>query len=247
MAARRRFLAGSAAEVREIRLDPPESHRLLRVLRLRRGAEVEVFDGRGHAFAARFLETDADGRCRLERGEALPAREPDLRLRVGVAIPKGDGLTGIIRQLSEIGIAALTPLATEHSEGADSPARLPRWRAAALSGTRQSGRAVIPLVRPPAAFRSWIEEVLPPDRWIAVPGAPGSAAAAPPPTEPPFESVLAIGPEGGFSPAELQAAAARRFSRLDLGERVLRTGTAAVVAAAALLAAAVPPEARRRR
>ena len=235
MRASRRFLAPEAAARPDLQLDRAESHHLLRVLRLTPGTPVEVFDGVGNAFSACFLGADQDGRCLLAREEPLAARESPTRLVVGVALPKGDGLTAIVRQLAEVGAASIVPLTTEHSEGGGAPARLRRWRAAALSGTRQSGRAVVPTVTPPAGFGSWIRSRLPDNRWIASPGsAAGSSSAIPGPVSAEAR-VLAIGPEGGFSPAELEDAVRQGFERLDLGERVLRTGTAAVVGAAALL------------
>ena len=235
MAAARRFLAPEAAGSSELRLAVSESHHLLRVLRLPPGAAVEVFDGAGSAFSARFLRADEEGRALLRRGEALATREPVIRLTVGVAVPKGDGLTGIVRQLAEIGAASITPLETDRSEGRASPARVGRWRAAALSGTRQSGRATVPAVTAPAPFENWIRGPLPEERWIASPSSDVETSSAVPNPAPARDRVLAIGPEGGFSAGELEDAFRHGFQRLDLGERILRTGTASVVAAAALL------------
>ena len=235
MGAARRFWAPQAAGCRDLRLDAAETHHLLRVLRLRPGAEIEIFDGAGNAFSARFTGVDAETRGLVERGAALPAREPGIHLTVGVAVPKGDGLTPIVRQLAEIGAGTIVPLTSEHAEGRATPDRLARWRAAALSGTRQSGRATVPTVAAPVPFAGWLREDLAPDRWIASPrattavpeGTPGPRGAA--------GRVLAVGPEGGFSAGELEDARRHGFRRLDLGERILRTGTAAVVAAALLL------------
>ena len=235
MGAVRRFLAPQAAGCRELRLDAAETHHLLRVLRLRPGAHIEIFDGAGNAFSARFAGVDAEARCLVERGAALPAKEPGIRLEVAVALPKGDGLTTIVRQLAEIGAGTIVPLTSERSEGRAAPDRLPRWRAAALSGTRQSGRATVPTVAAPTPFEGWLRGNLAPDRWIASPrtarggppGTPGLRAAG--------DRVLAVGPEGGFSAGELADAHRHGFRRFDLGERILRTGTAAVVAAALLL------------
>ncbi len=235
MGAPRRFLAPEAGGSPDLRLDPAESHHLLRVLRLAPGAAVEIFDGVGNAFSARFLSADDEGRCLVERGEALATREPPLSLVVGVAIPKGDSLTAIVRQLAEIGAGSIVPLTTEHSEGRATPARLGRWRAAALSGTRQSGRAAVPAVTLPVSFGIWIRGTLPEDRWIASPGPAAETFSTVPNPAPAGDRVLAIGAEGGFSEAELEDAYRHGFQRLDLGERILRTGTASVVAAAALL------------
>ena len=235
MGAPRRFLVPQAAGCRDLRLDAAETHHLLRVLRLRRGAEIEIFDGAGKAFSARFVGVDGGARCLVERGAALPAREPGIRLAVGVAVPKGDGLTAIVRQLAEIGAGTIVPLTSEHSEGRATPARLTRWRAAALSGTRQSGRATVPSVAAPVPFESWLRGTLASDRWIASPRTSRSFPHGDPGPEAAGGRVLAVGPEGGFSDRELEDAHRHGFRRLDLGERILRTGTAAVVAAALLL------------
>lgn len=240
MSRRFRLFAPEAALETGIRLDADESHYLLRVLRLAPGTPCEVFDGAGAAWSARFVEATPEGRCRLERGTALPPREPKVRLEVGVALPKGDGFTMIVRQLAEIGAARVTPLVTEHSEGSSAPARSGRWRAAALSGARQCGRALVPAVNPPLAFPEWIREGIPPERFVASPG----GAREPRPWIGSGDCALAVGPEGGFSPEELALAAGSRFARLDLGERVLRTGTAAVVAAARLIGAGTRPGGR---
>ena len=235
MGAARRFWAPHAASSRDLRLDAAETHHLLRVLRLSPDAEIEIFDGAGNAFSARFVGVDGEGLCLVERDAVLPANEPAMRLEVGVAVPKGDGLTTIVRQLAEIGADSITPLSSERSEGRASPERLPRWRAAALSGTRQSGRATVPKVAAPAPFGGWIRGELAPDRWIASPRTARSAPPAAPGPEADGGRVLAVGPEGGFSAMELEEASRCGFRRLDLGERILRTGTAAVVAASLLL------------
>ena len=235
MGAARRFFAPEAAGCRDLRLDAAETHRLLRVLRLGPGAEIEIFDGAGHAFSARFVGVDGEARCLVERGAALPAREPGIRLEVGVAVPKGDGLTAIVRQLAEIGADTIVPLTSEHSEGRATPARLTRWRAAALSGTRQSGRAAVPAVAEPVPFEGWLRGTLAADRRIASPRTARAVSHGAPAPQAAGGRVLAVGPEGGFSAGELEDAHRHGFRRLDLRERILRTGTAAVVAAALLL------------
>ncbi len=238
MSVLRRFHAPGAAAGAEVRLEEAESHYLLRVLRLEPGVEVEVFDGVGRAYAARFLAADGRGRCRLAVDAEVPSREPGRRLTLAVAPPKGDGLTRVARQLAELGASRLIPLITERtSDGRRRPAR---WREAALSGTRQCGRARIPRVERPVAFADFLAAPLPPVRRIAsltpLPGVRQSGQS--PPAGDGRDLVVAIGPEGGFAPGELAAARDRGFVRLDLGERVLRTATAAVIAAARLLEAA---------
>lgn len=238
MGASRRFLAPGAASGSTVQLDLSESHHLLRVLRLVPGAVVEIFDGAGQAFAARFQGIDGEGLCLLQRQGTLPPREPAICLAVGLAIPKGDGFTEVARQLAEIGVMSITPILTEFSEGSAAPSRLSRWRAAALSGARQCGRALVPSVLPPIPFAMWLRDALAANRWIASPHPRAEGRAEPAPPAASRDRVLAIGPEGGFSQEELDDAYRLGFRRLDLGERVLRTSTASIVAAAALLAPA---------
>ncbi len=235
----RRFLAPEAAGLRDIWLDRGESHHLMRVLRLPRQSRVEVFDGMGHAFTARFVETDGAGRCRLLRGEALHSREPSIRLTVGLAVLKGDAFTAAARRLAEVGAASLIPLITERSLGRASSGRVARWRAAVLSGARQCGRATVPVVGPPQAFATWIGSALPRERWIACPAGRNRPPAGP---DCRVRRAVAIGPEGGFSPDEVRAARESGFRQLLLGDRVLRSGTAAAVAAWALLGSGGEPE-----
>ena len=278
MARTHRFFGPGIGATAVLRLDPDESHRMVRVLRLEPGAEVEVFDGAGRAYAARFAAVEEDGACRVERGAAVPGREAALRLTAAVALPKADGFTDLCRRLAEIGVAEIVPLVTERAEGKASVSRYRRWRAAALAGTRQSGRSVVPAIRPARRFGEWVGAAHPAARWIAdlpgrTPAADGTtgalsvgespiSAADEAPTEPPGTAlkgsargawrwprrapgaaetrtgVVAVGPEGGLAPGEAAAARRHGFRRLDLGERTLRTPTAAAVAAWWLLQSA---------
>lgn len=273
MARTHRFFGPGIGARAAVRLDADESHRMVRVLRLEPGAAVEVFDGAGRAYAARLLEVEEDGLCVVERGSPVPGREAALRLTVGVAMPKADGFTDLCRRLAEVGAAVVVPLVTERTEGKASVARFRRWRAAALAGTRQSGRAAVPEIAPARRFGEWVRADHPPARWIAdlprtepaddgPPGGVARRADATPatepaqpapnpaptpaprngwrgpkraPAEPPEFAVVAIGPEGGFAPAEAAIARRNGFERLDLGERTLRTPTAAAIAAWMLL------------
>ena len=279
MARTHRFFGPGIGAKASFRLDADESHRMVRVLRLEPGAAVEVFDGAGRAYAARLAAVEDDGLCVVERGAAVPGREATLRLTVGVAMPKADGFTDLCRRLAEVGAAVVVPLVTERTEGKASVARFRRWRAAALAGTRQSGRAAVPEVASVRRFGEWVKAEHPAARWIAdlprkkpaddgtvgalrvvgtvgrppitvedeVAAEPAEMASAgssrgvrrwskPAPTEATANAaVVAVGPEGGFAPAEAAIARRNGFERLDLGERTLRTPTAAAIAAWMLL------------
>ncbi len=217
-------------------LDATESARARRVLRLSEGAAIQVFDGRGGAFRATLSGSAPGGRVRIACADPLPAPEPIVRLTVGVAILKGDGMTAIVRQLAELGVDRVRPLLTERSEGRTSASRQRRWQSAALAGTRQCGGALVPDVEAPVRLTDWMTEPLPEARFIALPGdAAASGTASGRWRYAGNRVALAVGPEGGFSPAEAEAARTRGWRPLRLGNRVLRTGTAAATAAARIL------------
>ncbi len=232
-----RFFVPAAATGVSCVLDAAESARARRVLRLPDGASIQVFDGKGGAYLATVSGPAPGGRVQVACAEPLATPESTVQLTVGIAIPKGDGMTAVVRQLAELGVARVAPLLTERSEGSAAPSRRKRWEAAALSGTRQCGGALVPEVTAPARLSDWMAGALPETRLIAAPG----AGSEPDRRHTGNRVVLVIGPEGGFSPAEAEAARACGFQARRLGNRVLRTGTAAVVAAARILIPAPSP------
>ena len=203
---------------------------LARVLRMGEGAPVRLFDGQGREASAVLIES---GRKRVvARIEAVEAGigESPLCVHLGQAISKGDRMDYAIQKAVELGVAAITPLYTEHGdvrlkEDRESK-KLAHWQAVAVSACEQCGRATVPPVHHPRALADWLAErdealrlVLHPatDRALAREMAPPSVA-------------LLIGPEGGLSGAEVDAAQAADFSLISLGPRILRTETAPVVA-----------------
>ncbi|MDN3555986.1 16S rRNA (uracil(1498)-N(3))-methyltransferase [Halomonas maura] len=201
-----------------------------RVLRLGEGAPLVLFDGAGMEAEALLVEA---GRKRVvARVEALHAGrgESPLAVHLGQAISKGDRMDYAIQKAVELGVAAITPLYTEHGDvrlkGDREAKKLAHWQAVAASACEQCGRATVPPVHPPLALADWLagrDEAL---RLVLHPGTPGAldrqATTA--------SAALLIGPEGGLSPTELEAATAAGFAALSLGPRILRTETAPVVA-----------------
>jgi 16S rRNA (uracil1498-N3)-methyltransferase len=208
----------------------PEQARHLSVLRLLPGAAVELFDGRGRRFRAELV----DGGLRVR--EELP-REPPRRADVVLAqaLAKGEKMELVIQKATELGVSRIIPLGTERAvvklEGARGAARVDRFRKVAQEAARQSGRADVPRIDEAA---SWDELfallrdepgrrgiLLHPDAAdlrlsAAVRGAP--------------QLLLAVGPEGGFSPAEIERGAREGLLAACLGPLVLRTETAGLAA-----------------
>ncbi len=207
----------------------PARHLAL-VLRLREGAAVTLFDGQGLEARAEIVEA---GRKRVVvRIEAVGEGrgESPLAVHLGQAVSKGERMDYAIQKAVELGVAAITPLYTEHGDvrlkGERAAKKLAHWQAVAASACEQCGRAVVPPVHPPLALADWLagrDEAL---RLVLHPATSGALDRH----DAPADAALLIGPEGGLSEAEVAGAREAGFLPLSLGPRILRTETAPVVA-----------------
>ena len=214
-----------------------EAEHLTRVLRLGPGDSVSVFDGRGHEFLARIVTASRrDVRVQvLSRAE--PAAEPSVALTLAQAVLKSDKMDDIVRDAVMLGVAALQPIVTSRTEVTVAAlvrsARVDRWKRVALASVKQSRRAVIPEIRTPLSFESWLEERHPADTLMLVePGASADAESlsAIRDGKIPSEAAIAVGPEGGWAEKEWTAARARGIRLVTLGRRTLRADAVPVAA-----------------
>jgi 16S rRNA (uracil1498-N3)-methyltransferase len=208
-----------------IRLGPAESHHLLDVLRLPRQSRVRLFDGAGREVEAALV--GVDGNMALLEGREGPAvASPPTsarRLVLGVALLKAPALDNVLRMATELGVTEIWPLLTARS--VPRPTGTERWQRVLAAATRQCGRVDVPRILPAASLKECLGQDLPQARLVLVPGAALSFA-------PPGDLVLLVGPEGGFSEAEVEMATSRGFLRAGLGPHTLRADTAAVAALA---------------
>jgi 16S rRNA (uracil1498-N3)-methyltransferase len=200
-------------------LSSEEAHHLIDVLRLREGAEVSVFDGRGNSARAK-VHRIAGREVELRILGSEPSRESPLALTLAVAPPKGDRMSFLVEKLTELGVVCLIPLDTERGRSGKS---LDRWRRIALEACKQSGRSRAPTVEEARSVASVLE--VPGLKLAAHPGAPALAADAP------SRAVALVGPEGGWSESELSLFGSRGVTLFGLGPRTLRTETAAIAVA----------------
>jgi len=227
--------AGGLARDAEIVLSPEESHHVARVLRLRPGDAVAVFDGLGREWEG-VVQSVERGAARVRVGEEiLSAVEPTLDVVLFQALCRNDRMEWAIQKSTEVGVSAVRILRTARVEEAERRgAPLERWRRIALEAAKQSGRRRVPTVD--------VAEDLPPAvsgtlALILTAGRPALAIGEYLLRPRPGAVWLAVGPEGGFTGPEVGAASGRGWEAAALGPRTLRTETAGVVAAALVLQA----------
>ena len=207
-----------------IELSGDEAHHA-RVVRVREGEEVEVFDGRGHA-ARGVVDTIDRERAVIAVGEAIDGRESPVAITLAMSIIQLDKFELVLQKATELGARTIVPIITDRIEVRPERWRgkEERWKRVVFEAVKQCGRAWIPTVETPVPFAEII-------------GRPGTKIVfeADAPAERPDvrESVtILIGPEGGFSDDELALARDSGATFLHLGPRRLRAETAAIVATA---------------
>ncbi len=233
----------------ELPLDRELAHYVQRVLRLRSGDALQVFDGAGARHAAR-LAGGARGQCLVQVGEALAATaESPLKLSLAQCISTGEKMDWTIEKAVELGAAEIVPLQSARSvvrlDEARARRRAQHWERLLVAACMQCGRDLLPVLQPIRLLDDWLDALppAPPDdppghtlRIVLAPGAARSLGGLE------LSAVTAItvlvGPESGLSEDELARACAVGFLPVSLGPRILRTETAGLVALAALQARA---------
>ena len=201
------------------------AHHVARVLRLRDGDEIMLLDGLG-----------GEVQCRLDGGECVvvdrgvASGEPTHQLTVWQGLLKGDHLEPVIRHGTELGISRFELFVSERCVVREiSPRRLERLRAVAREAAEQSERGIVPPVDEQVTFSDALKAAAPGSVLLLERhGGKRLTELEPPPS-------VFIGPEGGFSAAEVEAAERAGLAIAGLGPRILRSETVAVAVAAAVL------------
>lgn len=210
------------------------AHHAERVLRLAVGDPVTLFDGQGGECAASILAFGKQPLARLGPRLAIE-RESPLQITLVQALASGDKMDWVVQKAVELGVAAVQPVAAERSvlklAGERADKRVAHWQQVAVAACEQSGRNRVPVVGEILPLAKYLARPFDGTRLILAPGADGALARKARPARP---LAILIGPEGGWSPAELDLAARAGCEPLALGPRVLRTETAGLAALAAM-------------
>jgi len=223
----------------ELTLPEETANHLLRVLRLGEGDACVLFNGDGRDYPATItVAAKREARVRVGEPVAIHSESPrPILLLQGIA--RGEKMDLILQKATELGVSGILPVNAERTEvkldGARLEKRVAHWRSVIVSACEQSGRARIPTLATPqslataaaAAPAGALKLTLDPQGEHRL----STLEAA---TDTPI--VVAIGPEGGWSPKDRQALAQAGFQGLQLGPRILRTETAGLAAIAALQA-----------
>ncbi|MBS1201257.1 MAG: hypothetical protein H6R27_1935 [Proteobacteria bacterium] len=221
-------------------LTGPAARHVSRVLRLRAGDPVTLFNGDGWEYPGTVAAPRAD-RVEVElvgpRAPGLPESPLAVTLLQGVA--RAERMDLVVQKATELGVARIVPVLAGRSvvrlDERQAQRRLEHWQAIVLSACEQCGRSRPPAVAPPRGLDESLADVAgTPHRLVLAPGAPLPLAALPAGAG---QAALLIGPEGGLTEAERAAAARAGFEPRALGPRILRTETAAIVALAVLQSA----------
>ena len=220
----------------EVTLEPGPSHHLCKVLRMKAGDTVILFNGEGGQFSAHLVSLDRNRTVALAGAYEAVERESDLTLQLGIALSRGDRMDWVVQKATELGVDSISPLETERTgtrlDARRREKKLRHWQQIAVSACEQCGRNRLPAIQMIRPLNDWLQGVTEDRRFVLhhragdMPGetvAPGSVA-------------LLIGPEGGLSPGEIDAAREKGFEELTIGPRILRTETAPLAAIAILQA-----------
>ncbi len=218
-------------------LPPEAAHHASRVLRLRVGDAVQIFDGLGNALDA-AIDSIQGKHVVLGDLRAVPVRaESGLQIVLAQAMCTSEKMDWVVQKATELGAAEIVPVQTLRSvarlTGSRAEKRADHWRNVAISACEQCGRNALPQLYQPQELGTWLN-AMPREgggKYILLPGGASSLQGQP---RPQGRATLLIGPEGGFTADEAELARQAGFAPILLGPRVMRTETAALAGIAAL-------------
>lgn len=218
------------------------AHHALKVLRMKAGDPLVLFDGRGGEWRGTLAASKVGpgGTARVALHEYVDRDcESPLAVTLAQGLPAGDKMDWVVEKCVELGVTAIQPLAAKRSVMKLSAERMERrsahWSHIAAAACEQCGRNRVPPVAPVLDLPQYLAAAKAQNA-VRLMLAPGAATALREVARPAGPVILMVGPEGGWEEGEMQAAQAAGFHLLQLGPRVLRTETAGIAALAALQA-----------
>ena len=231
------FIEGRHKSGDVVQMSGSDAHKIVHVLRMHDGDSIEVIDSTAKRFSATVVIDGKTVGAHLHE-PAAEQETPRILITIAQGVPKGQKMDFVVEKLTELGAAEIIPLRSERTiVGEISPNKIERWRRLAKTAAQQCGRNDVPKVADPqdfadvcAHFGNYDAVLFPWELAHPVPlrdQLPEIITAA-------HRILVLIGPEGGFSHAEADAAQGAGAQLISLGSRILRTETAALVVVALL-------------
>ncbi|MFH1073654.1 MAG: RsmE family RNA methyltransferase [Candidatus Firestonebacteria bacterium] len=229
---RRFFVAPKRVEGDTVEITGSDVRHIRDVLRMRVGDKITAVDGSSTEFTVVLTEFSGEQiRGKIERRDT-PAKEPAVGITLAQSVPKADKMELIIKMCTELGVYEVVPVTSERViVHGDFSRKIERWQRISEEAAKQSGRTIVPKIRPVeklvtllSRLEEWDKAIMP---WeVHKEGTINKALQG----VPPKKVLLFIGPEGGYSYEEAEAAKVKGALLVTLGSRILRVETAAPVA-----------------
>ena len=221
------FISSPLAAGREIALPSAAAHHAARVLRLKRGDAVTLFDGQGGEYGAEIRSATNRAVDAVVLEHRAVERESPLHVTLVQALIATERMDYAIQKAVELGVSAITPVASARGvsrlEGERARRRTEHWRAIAIAACEQCGRNRVPELHAPVELGAWLRQPSSAEQRLALLPSAEEALAG---VAPGRKLDVLVGPEGGFAPDEALAVAAAGFRAVRLGPRILRAETA---------------------
>jgi 16S rRNA (uracil1498-N3)-methyltransferase len=219
----------------EIELPEAAHNHLVKVLRMKQGFKLVLFNGDGFDYQAELSSVaKRESSVRIIAADSND-RESPIDIHIGQGLSRGERMDYAVQKATELGVQSLTPLFTDRSEvklTADrQEKRSAHWQQISISASEQSFRAKPMSVNAPLSLTEWIEQCEAELKLILHPHLELTSLNSEPR---PSSVALLIGPEGGLEESEVELALQKGFKPWLLGSRILRTETAPVAAASVL-------------
>ncbi len=218
---------------KQIELDEDNAHYVRTVLRLKKDAEIILFNGTGGEYHCRIIEVSRKAVVIDIKHWDERSVESSLTVHLGLGISRGDRMDFSVQKVVELGVNVITPLVTERCQvqfkGEKKSQRWIHWQKIVQHAAEQSGRTQLPDLLEIDNLSQWVTQ----QQGLKVfldPYAEQCLADL----ERPTQVTLLVGPEGGFSDAEREVAKTAGFIPVRMGARILRTETAALAALSAV-------------
>ena len=228
------FVDQQLQEGKALMLPDEAAHHVARVLRLRTGHALILFDGRGGEYEAEISSVEKRFVEVLINEYREVDKESPIRITLVQGISRGQKMDFILQKAVELGVERIVPVMTEHGnvrlDDQRQQKKIGHWQGVIVGACEQSGRNKIPELVAPIGFDEWLSLDSGVTKLIMNPESGVSLAKL---SKPKGSVVVLVGPEGGFSDDEIKKAGAAGYQDINIGPRILRTETAALVAISA--------------